>query len=149
MSVAASRWAINYLLDHPAPHDGGLSPDARAVLLVLAAHAGYPPNGVGAHVATVSAPTIAAVLGRHHRTVRPWLQELEARSVVPVIRPRGKAARWHFLVPPMSTPMARTPGVALSTPMADSARTHGARAIRRDEGDVLTDTYAISRGVER
>lgn len=149
MSVAASRWAINYLRDHPSPDDGGLSHDARAVLLVLAIHAGYPPNGVGAHIATVSAPTIGEVLGRHERTVRRWLDELEARTVVPVIRPRGKAARWHFLMPPMSTPRAHTPGVALSTPRARSAPTPGARARRRDEGDVLTDTYAISRGAER
>lgn len=123
------------------PRDGGPSADVRAVLLVLAGDANYTTQ-----VAFTSAPTIGSILGRHERTVRRWLDELEALNAVPVTRPRGKSAHWHFLTP--STPRATDArGSVVHTPGAWDA-TPGARARGRVEGAVLTDTYAVQHARE-
>lgn len=146
MSVAASRWAWDYLAAQPAPRKGGLSLHARPVLLALALHARYPANGIGAHIATVSAATIGRGLGRGEHTVRRALTELADRSVLPVIRRPGRAAEWHFVIAPMSTtPVVRDRGPISTTPVRIDA-TPVARDRRRDEGGVLTSTDAVPRG---
>ena len=112
MSVAASRWALRYLYDQPHPRQGGLSYDARAVLIVLAAEARHP-----SHIAESSASYVGRVLGRHERNVRRLFDELAALAVVPMTTRPGKSALWHFLIPPMSTPRATDArGVVVHTP---------------------------------
>lgn len=146
MSVAASRWAVEYLAAQPPPHEGGPSRGARATLLALAIHAGYPPHGVGAHVATISAGSLALILGRAERHVRDDLTELERLSIVPVVRRPGRAAAWHFLIAPMSTTPDETVRGPMSTTPDVSAATPDVSVRRRDEGDVLTSTDAVPRG---
>lgn len=142
MSVAASRWALDFLAAEPPPWRGGLSCDARSVLLALAAHASHPHG-----IANVSAPTLGAIVGRNERTVRKLLDELDARSVVPVIRRTGCTPVYRFLPVALSpTPGIRARGELSPTPGAIEPNPGRARPTKGREGDVLTSTYAVQRG---
>jgi hypothetical protein len=142
MSVAASRWVQRYLHSVPAPWRGGPSCHARAVLLALAADASFPGN-----VAATPAATIGAVVGLHERNVRKVFVEIKALSVVPCVERRGRPARWHFLVPPMSTtPGHSDPGSLVHNPGRDPAEPRATVARRRETGSRVTSPGAVPRG---